>query len=81
MKTKYKHIYFREVSHLYRKDRKTKVWDCLNIQSDTLLAIIKWYPSWRQYCFFVEEGTVFSRGCLEDVLDFLKQIRGTRKSK
>lgn len=35
------------------------------------LAIIKWYGGWRQYCLFPESETVWNKGCLQDINDFI----------
>lgn len=31
------------------------------------LGIIAWYPSWRQYCFFPKEATIFNPECMETI--------------
>ena len=67
---KYKYINFR----LIEQKPKTGVYECLNNKSGFQLGIIKWYPSWRQYCFFPSSNTVFNKGCLEDINDFITKI-------
>lgn len=49
-------------------DRKTKtqVYELVSRHGESL-GIIKWFGRWRQYCFFPEEETVFSKGCLQDI--------------
>ena len=36
------------------------------------IGVIRWYPQWRQYCFFPTEGTVYSKGCLKDIANFIE---------
>lgn len=40
-----------------------------------LLGIVKWHGPWRQYAFFPEPGTVWSAGCLSDIVDFLGKLK------
>ena len=42
---------------------------------------MKWYPSWRQYCYFPTIKAVYSKGCLDDIGDFIKQISVQRNDK
>lgn len=78
MKTKYKFINF----ELIETKTKTGMWKCLNNRGDSLLGFIKWYPSWRQYCYFtMEQEAVYSKGCLEDIIDFINQLNAKRKEK
>jgi len=46
---------------------KTDVFTVFSRSSLEELGTIKWYAPWRQYCFFPLEGTVWSRGCLDEV--------------
>ena len=72
MKTKFKFIHFVKV-----EDKpKTSVWSCRNNRSGDELGIVKWYPGWRQYCFFpaIYEETVYSAGCFEDIKTFMGQL-------
>lgn len=68
--TSYKYIYFK----LTEKKTKTNVYECRNNASDDLLGIIKWYPGWRQYCYFPTCAAVYSKGCLDDIRDFIDKI-------
>lgn len=45
------------------------------------LGIIKWHAPWRQYCFFPDSGCVFSRGCLDDINNFIQGLMDERKIK
>ena len=70
MKTLYKYISFK----LIEQKPKTQVYLCLNNKSQGELGLIKWYPSWRQYCYFPTVQAVYSSGCLNDIDDFLMQL-------
>ncbi len=78
MKTKYKYIHFEEVDST---GKKTSVWQCANNKSFSYLGIVKWYGPWRQYCFFPFENTIFNKGCLEDINDFITQLMDERNVK
>jgi hypothetical protein len=54
---------------------KTKVYGVFNKRADAVIGVVKWYPHWRQYCFFPEPDTVFSVGCMNDINDFIKGNR------
>ena len=75
MKTRYKHIHFLFVRK--SDSGKTEVWECYATGKGdihTHLGDVEWYVPWRQYCFYPIKGTVFSRSCLRDIADFLKQM-------
>ena len=64
---------------LIDKNPKTNVYSVKNKNSDDLLGFIKWYSAWRQYCFFPVNSTVYSRGCMKDINDFINKIMEERK--
>ncbi len=72
MITKFKFIHFVEIE----QKPKTKVYSCRNNRSGDELGVVKWYPGWRQYCFFPDElaSLVFNAGCLADIITFMKQL-------
>ena len=76
MNTEYEYIHF----ELERDTGKTSMWACLNNKSGALLGHVAWHGSWRQYCFFSVDGAVFSRGCLQDVEDFIDQLMAERRA-
>jgi len=43
-------------------------------RSRTVIASIAWYAAWGQYCFFPDEGTAWSAGCMADVQDFIARL-------
>jgi len=79
MKTEYEYIWFDAISLPGEDGRKTGVWQCLAIEGNARLGLVKWYPSWRKYCFFPERETVFHGGCLLDINDFIRQLMDARK--
>ena len=60
--------------------RKTRVVEVHSKTSNDVLGIIKWWPAWRQYCFFPEEGTVWSIGCMHQVHNFILDLKQRRSS-
>lgn len=55
--------------------RKTQVLELCNAQNELIhLGQIKWHGSWRQYCFFPVDDTVFNKECLNDITKFLELI-------
>ena len=79
--TQYLLFIFRE------RAKKTNVYEVASKTHGICLGIIKWKPTWRQYCFFPYEGTHWNHQCLKDVEDFLvseneihkEKIRGEKK--
>ena len=69
--------------HFVLVDRKPKtfVWECRNNKSELPLGCVKWFPSWRQYCFEPVANSIFSGGCLEDIQSFLSYTMGKHKNK
>ena len=53
--------------------RKTKSFNVINKKYGDILGIIKWNNGWRQYCFYPEDGTVWSEDCLEVVKTFIEE--------
>ncbi len=54
----------------------------MNITHNYSLGIIKWYPDWRQYCFFTnDEVLILSAGCTNQVQVFLQKMNKEQKDK
>lgn len=70
LKTKFQFINFVEIE----RKPKTKVWLCRNNRSSDELGVVKWYPGWRQYCYFPSCKAVYSKGCLDDISEFMGQL-------
>lgn len=74
MKMRYRYIHFIETHPL----PKTSVYLCLNNASEKMIAVVKWHSSFHGYSFFPEFDTVYSFGCLQDIVHFLNQLRGVK---
>lgn len=53
---------------------KTQHYAITNNRSGEVIGVIKWFGRWRQYVFFPGLDTVYSRGCLRDIADFLETL-------
>lgn len=58
---------------------KTQVYD-VKTNNGEFLGQIMWFFRWRQYCFYPADDTVWSRGCLQQVLDFIQKLMDDRKN-
>lgn len=70
LKTKFKWIEF----HFVTYKGVTSQWN-LKHHDGTFLGEVYWYTQWRQYCFYPDYDTVFSKGCLEDINTFMVELR------
>jgi len=68
---------FMEFCHVSDK-QKTSVWHVVNLRSGLLLGVVEWYPPWRQYVFFPEADTVFSKDCLEEINRLLIELNSKK---
>jgi len=75
--TQYKYIQFELVGH----KPKTLIYDIFNTNSGDTLGTVKWFANWRQYVFHPADKCIFSRGCLEDIIDFTKRLQDDHKKK
>lgn len=46
--------------------------------ANAVLGYINWFPRWRKYVFTpnTEETIVFDESCLEEIIKFLKTLKG-----
>ena len=58
---------------------KTEIWNILSKSSGYILGQIKWYGSWRQYCFFPSGQCVFNIQCMNDINNVIKELMAERK--
>lgn len=80
MKTKYKYLQFVKVV----QKSKTSVWSCWTDKGKNRgieIGEVKWYTSWRRYCFFPFPETIFDKSCMEDICDFIGQLGGKDKKR
>jgi len=77
MQTEYQYINF------IKQESKTKtdVFNIVSVSGRNILGQIKWFGRWRQYCFFPSNKTIFNKGCLEDINNFITQLMDARKGK
>jgi len=59
---------------------RTAIFDVYTKSGDAVLGEIKFFPRWRQYCFFPEDDCVFSKGCMVDINDFIVQLEQIRRN-
>ncbi len=75
MKNNYKYLHFEEIE----TKKKTSEWSCRNNRKKDELGIIKWYGTWRQYCYFPTVQAVYNESCLRDIGDFINQLTKKRR--
>jgi len=56
--------------HLIFDTGKTKIWEVMSKEQESILGVIKWYGPWRRYSFFPQSDTRFEKTCLWDIADF-----------
>lgn len=80
MVKQYKYI---SMSELRSQRTKTKVFTIRTNGDCFLLGEIRWNGSWRQYCLIptIQATTIWSKGCLNDVSDFLQKINKEQRNK
>ena len=63
------------VFKLLERKGKTSVFHVVAVRDGVILGRIEWYGSWRQYVFEPVAETVWSQGCLQQIIDFLQQLK------
>jgi len=48
----------------------TQVWNVAASDNGEALGQVRWYPSWRRYCFYPKAGTIFDADCLAEIATF-----------
>lgn len=64
--------------YLIKTLKKTRVFCVCSKTSSATLGVIKWFGPWRQYCFFPEPDCIFSKGCLNDINNFIEFVRPSK---
>lgn len=54
---------------------KTKVWCIINKKYKETLGIIYYYAPWRKYVFKPGTDTVWDCKCLEEIINFIEEIK------
>lgn len=70
-------VHFGEVEN---PGRKTKIWWVRATRDDMALGEIRWWPAWRQYCFFPKGSTIWNPECLDDVTAFVREKMAERRA-
>ncbi len=50
---------------------KTRTW-LVRSESDHDLGVVKWFSSWRKYCYFPADDTAFEQTCLREIAQFIQ---------
>lgn len=58
---------------------KTDVYEVFSKSSLDVLGRIFWYGPWRQYVFESVSETIWSRGCLKEIMEFVEKLMQERK--
>jgi hypothetical protein len=64
---------------LLEKKPKTAVYHVVSKSSGQSLGRIYWYGPWRQYIFEPESETIWSCGCMQEVMNFIQKLMLKRK--
>lgn len=54
---------------------KTGIYEVRNKLGGDPLGVIKWFGRWHGYCFFPEGDTVFSQGCMQEIINFIESLK------
>ena len=54
---------------------KNPVYRVYNNKSNVQLAIISYYKPWKQYVFSSQPECVFNISCLNDVINFMEELK------
>ena len=65
--------YFRVIREDIKEGRKTPVFRILD-NDDEEIGVIKWYGSWRKYCFFPNGETLWDSNCLTSITYLLVKL-------
>jgi hypothetical protein len=58
---------------------KTNRWEVVTLPGGVVIGRIAWYGSWRKYCFFPREETVYEQICLREIADFCENATAAYK--
>lgn len=62
-----------------RGKRRTSLWTVLAVKNRGALGTILWRSAWRQYVFEPGDRTVFSSGCMDEIVRFLSLMNEARR--
>lgn len=58
--------------------RKTPIYHIFSWDGPEL-GVIKWYQSWRKYCFYPNGDTIWDRSCIVSVIKFMDKLNEEHK--
>jgi len=64
---------------ILEKKPKTQVYGIFSLNDESLLGKIYWYAPWHQYVFDPWRNSIWNRGCLKQVMDFINELMDVRK--
>ena len=73
------HLTFRDDGPV-SKGAKTRQFSVFSSSSRALLGYVKWWTSWRQYCFF-PLNSLFDPKCLRQIAQFCEEATAAHKSR
>lgn len=66
----------------YEKNRKTPIYLLCRQDNESIkLGLIKYNTSWRKYCFYPIEETIFDSNCMLDIINFMDKLNLERNKK
>lgn len=62
---------------------RKQITDRYEVLTKTVNAIgqVRWFGSWRKYCFFPYEETVYEEVCLREIAEFCEKVTKEHKAK
>ncbi len=70
--------YLRFAEHPPAVGRKTAVVEIFSNSQGALLGSIRWHGPWRQYTFCPQGGTIFNKGCMATIVDYIDALMAER---
>jgi hypothetical protein len=67
--------YFEVVARPQKPTRKTRDYDVVT-RGGPVIGVIAFYTQWRQHVLAPAPNTVWSAGCLADIQDAIRRIKG-----
>ena len=81
MKVIYSCKYFQIIQLEHIKKRKTEIFAVINSSTYENIGKIQWKKEWRSYTFYPEKDTIWDGECLDNIVEFLREINFKYKSK
>ena len=65
---------------LLEQKGKIKITEVLSkSHNNTRLGVIRWHGAWRQYVYYPESFTLYSKGCMEDIITYIEKLNEDRR--